>query len=519
MLAAMIRPFARHPYWTALFAGLISATGFAPWSLWPLALAAFALWLAIVHDAPTLRAALGRSWVFGVAHFTVGNNWIQHAFDYQDKMPPALGYLAVVLLALYLAVYPMLAGGLVWRFGRRGTAPGAGFALIAGAAWIVTEWLRAEMFTGYAWNPLGVIWLPVWGVAQAAGLVGTYALSGLVIVSAGMVLSLVYRQWRAPLVTALSVASMGLIGSFDHMPAPPSSQPLVRIVQPNIGQEAVSDDDRAEKVLSRLIALSGTSGKRPRLLAWPEGMVEFYIEDGYPREWYWQGDPRVIRRRIADILGPKDIALLGGNALFFNSKRQLTGAGNSVFVMNSDAQIIGRYDKSHLVPYGEYLPMRPLLAPLGLARLVSGDIDFIPGPGPETIAVRGFGNIGLQICYEIIFSGQVVNEAHRPDFLFNPSNDAWFGNWGPVEHLAQARMRAIEEGLPIIRATPTGISAVIDADGRIVTYIPRHVAAGVDAVLPLPRAPTIFSRTGNWMAFLIALFFAAAGVAIGRRKH
>ncbi|MBW4331903.1 apolipoprotein N-acyltransferase [Stakelama sp. CBK3Z-3] len=515
----MMRFLFRHPYWTALIAGFVSATGFAPWSLWPLALAAFALWLALVHESPTLGSALRKSWLFGVAHFTVGNNWIQHAFDFQDKMPPALGYLAVVLLALYLAVYPMLAGGLAWRWGRRAGAPGPAFVLIAAAAWIVAEWLRAEMFTGYSWNPLGMIWLPVWGVAQAAGLIGTYALSGVAILAAGALLLLAHRRWRMPLVTTLALLTMGFTGSLDRMPPPPATQPLVRVVQPDIGQEATHEPDHAARVLSRLLALSGDPGDRPRLIAWPEGMVDYYIEDGYPREWYWQGDPKVVRDRIARVLGPRDVALVSGNALFFDRQRKLTGAGNSAFVVTPDAKIAGRYDKAHLVPYGEYLPMRSLLSPLGVARLVMGDIDFIPGPGPATTNIPGFGKMGVQICYEIIFSGQVVDAENRPDFLFNPSNDAWFGNWGPPEHLAQARMRAIEEGIPILRATPTGISAVIDADGRLVSMVPRHVAGVADAVLPQPRAPTIFARMGNWMAFLTAGLFALAGVAIRRRNH
>ena len=126
-------------------------------------------------------------------------------------------------------------------------------------------------------------------------------------------------------------------------------------------------------------------------------------------------------------------------------------------------EILGRYDKAHLVPYGEYLPMRPLLSAIGLSRLAPGDIDFTPGPGPRTIDIGGeFGKVGFQLCYEMIFSGDVVDERNRPGFIFNPSNDAWFGSWGPPQHLAQARLRAAEEGIPVLRATPTGISAVID---------------------------------------------------------
>jgi len=163
--------------------------------------------------------------------------------------------------------------------------------------------------------------------------------------------------------------------------------------------------------------------------------------------------------------------------------------------------------------------LRWLLEPLGISRLVPGDIDFRAGPGPRTTDFGPLGRIGFQICYEIIFSGQVVDRAHRPDFIFNPSNDGWFGSWGPPQHLAQARMRAIEEGLPVLRATTTGISAVIDADGIVRRHIPRHVAGRLDGFVPQAHAPTLFARAGNmlplaWAAILLVLSL----VALRRRQ-
>jgi apolipoprotein N-acyltransferase len=143
---------------------------------------------------------------------------------------------------------------------------------------------------------------------------------------------------------------------------------------------------------------------------------------------------------------------------------------------------------------------------------VPGSIDFWPGPGPRTLELPFEGRrvkVGMQICYEIIFSGQVTDRANRPDFIFNPSNDAWFGSWGPPQHLAQARLRAIEEGLPVVRATPTGISAVIDADGRIVESLPLGKAGRIDARLPMAKAPTLFARYGN----ILPLGFAALLIA------
>ena len=160
--------------------------------------------------------------------------------------------------------------------------------------------------------------------------------------------------------------------------------------------------------------------------------------------------------------------------------------------------------------------MRPILSAIGLSRLAPGDIDFWPGPGPRTLDLGAFGRIGLQICYEIIFSGQVVDRDHRPDFIFNPSNDAWFGSWGPPQHLAQARLRAIEEGLPVIRATPTGISAVVDADGRILESLPMHAAGRIDTVVPPAHAPTLFARFGNTLPVGFALLLLALAIAFRR---
>jgi apolipoprotein N-acyltransferase len=513
-------PF-RRPLLVALIAGLLSATGFAPFEWWLVTLLCFAVLLDLVDSAPTLRTALLRAWVFGVGHFTVGDNWIQHAFDYQDKMPPALGYAAVVALALYLAVYPALAMGLAWRFARSvprrapWAEPDLGFVLAAAAAWIACEWLRGSLFTGYPWNPLGVIWVPT-PVASLAAWIGTYVLSGLTILVAGLAFLAARRQYRPLLVGVPALAVLALLLPTAMPPVDPA-RPHVRVVQPNIGQDGVDDDGYPARTLAKLIAWSGQPGTAPRLVVWPEGMVNYYIEDGYPDPFFYRkGDPRWVRARIAATLGPRDAALIGGTALFFDRKGALSGAGNSVWTLDPNGLLGQRYDKAHLVPYGEYLPMRTLLGPLGLARLVMGDIDFIPGPGPQTLSVPGFGQVGIQVCYEIIFSGSVVDRRHRPAFLFNPSNDAWFGRWGPPQHLAQTRLRAIEEGLPILRATPTGISAVIDARGHLLGAIPQGREGAIELPLPEPLPPTLFSRMGNWTVLIATLALLAFAIAIRR---
>jgi apolipoprotein N-acyltransferase len=185
--------------------------------------------------------------------------------------------------------------------------------------------------------------------------------------------------------------------------------------------------------------------------------------------------------------------------------------------ITAEGEIVGRYDKAHLVPYGEYLPMRPLLSAIGVSQLAPGEGDTLEGPGPRNLSLPGWGTMGVQVCYEIIFSGEVIDPAHRPDFLFNPSNDAWFGAWGPPQHLAQARLRAAEEGVPVIRSTPTGISAVIDARGNLVASLPWRTAGAIDADLPPPGTATLFSRVGNLIPLSLAFLLLVLAVGMDAR--
>jgi apolipoprotein N-acyltransferase len=514
----------------SLLLGALAATGFAPLEWWPVTLACFAAWMWLIRQAPNLKAALWRGWLFGLAHFTIGNNWIQHAFTFQDAMPHWLGYLAVVLLSTYLAVFPAIAAGVAWRF-RRGNAPDAGpdasYVLIFAAAWIAAEWLRGTLFTGYPWNPLGVIWVPT-GLSFVAAHIGTYALSGLTVLLAGVFI--IPRRtdgvrWPSPIhLVAAAIFAVPVIGTmapglFRHDSAPVANAPHVRVVQPDLGEEERPTDNYAENNLAAIETWLGRPAPNPRLIVWPEGALRFMIEDGYPARYYWRGSPALIRQRIARHLGPNDIVLTGGNALKFDAMGNLTSATNSIFAIDGHGTLLGRYDKAHLVPYGEYLPMRPILSLIGLQRLVPGDTDFAPGPGPRAMSLPAFGNVGMQICYEIIFSGQTVDEAHRPAFLFNPSNDSWYGSWGPPQHLAQARLRAIEEGLPIIRATPTGVSAIIDADGRVIDSIPLGQPGAIEAAIPTADAPTLFARLGNWAGLIVALTMVALAVAFRRTRR
>jgi apolipoprotein N-acyltransferase len=501
----------------AFLAGLAAACGFQPLGLWPLTLAALALLLWLIRAAPRLRRALALGWWFGLGHFVLGLNWIATAFTFQAEMPASLGYVAVVLLSLYLAVYPAAAAGLAWRWGRRDDLR---LVLCFAAAWIVTEWLRASLFTGFAWNPLGVA-LVATPAADSARLVGTYGLSGLAALLGGALLLLGLRTWPGAAAAAGLAAIAAAAGWLAGGPGASADGPAIRIVQPNIGQQDKWREGFDDENLGRLADYSRRRGEGPRLLLWPEAAVTRPLENGLRDSGHVEEGVR-LRRAVAGMLGPGDLLLTGGVTWRSPDGRDVTSATNSVFAIDRTGRILARYDKAHLVPYGEYLPMRPILSALGLSRLAPGDIDFDPGPGATTFDLPVVGRVGFQLCYEIIFSGEVVDRKARPNFLFNPSNDAWFGAWGPPQHLAQARLRALEEGLPVLRATPTGISAVIDSDGRVLASLPWRRAGVIDSRLPAAKPPTPFARLGNALPLLFALLLVAVAIGAqriaGRRK-
>ena len=564
---------AKYPRWLALVAGGVSATGFAPLNLWPLTLLCLALLMHLVASADSGKRAFIIGWLFGVGHFSIGNNWIATAFTYQAAMPAWLGWVAVVLLALYLAVYPALACWGAWwvakllpkqeiRHSREGGSPspdmaseldgqeidsrlrgndensgngnGLSFILAFAGFWIITEWLRSWVFTGFPWNPLGA--LGVEAGARSSELIGAYGLSGVVILfAAGIGLTingaLSYDAKGFKNGIMLGVIVNGCLASaLLLLSAGPSSEYKVgslhaTIVQPNISQIDKHTAGYEAVNFARLAQNSRPKSDQPRLLLWPEAAIPWWLEDGYPSQAYFNqpgGTAVGTRATLAKLLGPKDVLLTGGDRLKFGKDGKVEGAHNSVMAMDANGDILATYDKAHLVPYGEYLALRWLLEPLGATRLVPGAIDFLPGPGPRTLDLPFDDKrvkVGMQICYEIIFSGQVIDRKNRPDFIFNPSNDAWFGSWGSPQFLAQARLRAIEEGLPVVRATPTGISAVIDADGRVVESLPSGNAGRIDAFLPMAKAPTLFARYGNILPLGFAsLLIALAFLPLVRRR-
>jgi apolipoprotein N-acyltransferase len=551
----------------SVLAGGLAALGFAPWDLWPLTLlGAVALaWLVIAAPGP--GAAALRGWLWGVGHFALGLNWIAHAFTFQAKMPAALGGVAVLGLAMFLALYPALAAGLA----RLGRGRAAQLLLLAGL-FAGLEWARGVVLTGFPWNPLAAAWLSLTGPSQWLAVLGSHGVTLLTMVLAAGLLLLALGQGRerlagaglASLVIGIAATGSLMLGTGGLIGAP------LLVVQPNIGQDqrytpafeaaaltqykaltaqgmarlaaistAMTDAEPAAAPAAgaadnapgavaadgALPAPAATDGSQPPLdagiagpdadrsatangnvlsrlgaiILWPEGAVLNPVENN-----------PALRRELASVLRPGDVLLFGGTGL---SGR---GYANSLFALDAQGRILGRYDKAHLVPLGEYVPARSLLEPLGLARLVPGDADFVPGPGPRLINLPGVAPVGPIVCYEIIFPGAVVAPGQRPGWIANVSNDAWYGADGPPQHLAQARLRAIEEGLPVVRATPTGISAIIDPWGRVISAIAPGQADVLVNVLPAPAPETVFGRYGNAIALLLSALVIALGLALPR---
>ena len=522
-MTRFLQVLSRHPRWAAIIAGLLAATGFPPLGQWPIGFAGVALFAWLVWQSATWRQAALLAWLFGVAHFTLTDNWIATAFTFQAEMPPALGWAAVPLLSLYLAVFPAIGIGLAKAVVPKASL--AAFAPALGAGWIVGEWLRSWVFTGYAWGPLSLMLVGPFarpGAAMALPLTGTYALSGVLIMVEALVLAaLIARRWVPAGVMGIAVTAAMM------WPAPAERQGTLpfTLVQPNLGQDEINDPTRFEAQFQRIAALSRARREvAHRLILWPESAVPDYLEPGYPQRYYDEttaaGDPALARTRIAGVGGAGSLALTGVVNLKIGRTDGLEtamGAYNSILAIAPTGRIAGRYDKAHLVPYGEYLPMRGILEPIGLSRLVAGSFDFIPGPGPRTIDLGPWGRVGTQICYEIVFSGEVVDRHNRPDYIFNPSNDGWFGSWGPPQHLAQARMRAIEEGLPVLRSTTTGISAVVDANGVVRDHIGKGVAARIDGLVPPAAAPTLFSLLGHWLTLIWTAMLLGVSLVVSRR--
>lgn len=496
---------------TAALLGAVAAAALPPanlvFLLWP----AFTglLWLLDGVERP--RSAFLTGWAFGAGYFLAGLYWVGIAFLVDAEQYAALIPLAVGGLAAGLGLLPAAAVLAVWASRRRGPAR---VALLA-AAWLVGEWVRSWILTGFPWNLIGSAWVVSEPMLQFAALTGVWGLS-LITVSAAAAPSTLgdaaagpLRRWL-PTCVGLSLLALIWLGGAWRLAAAPDPGDravpgvVLRLVQPSIAQSSKWRPDLRSRHVADQMNLSLRDGyERVTHVIWSETAITFGLTD----------DPE-LRRVLARIVPPGGLLLSGAPRRAERDGR--LHVWNSFHALDSTGRIRGTYDKFHLVPFGEYVPLRSLL---GFAKLTQGRGDFTPGPGPRTLVLPGLPPVGPLICYEVIFPGEVTSPGTRPAWLLNLTNDAWFGtSSGPYQHFANARLRAVEEGLPVVRVANSGISAVVDGYGRVLHELGSNRVGVIDSPLPRPLdTPTLFSRVGNWMVLVLSALGAAVALAWRRR--
>jgi apolipoprotein N-acyltransferase len=438
-----------------------------------------ALFLLCARTGPKRAFAIG--WAYGLGYFAFSLAWIAESFTVDAARYGWMAAPAVGGLSALLALFPGLACAAFVLARAKGLLSAAIFA----TCWTAAEWLRGHVASGFPWNLAGYVFADIVLLRQPAAWFGAYGLGFLLaFLSTAPVTGLRDGAPRrvTPLVSTIAI-SLALVGAgwlrLADAPAP-RSEVRLRIVQGAIPQTDKWRPELREAIFTRHLRLSAKPGVFDVLL-WPEAAFPGYLDE----------DPVAIER-IAGILAPGQRMLTG------SPDRRLAMDGlrffNTIQAYDTSGGPRAVYAKHHLVPFGEYTP--PWLP---IARLVETPGDFTPGPGPHTLILPGLPPVGAAICYEIAFPGHVIDDATRPDWIFNATNDAWFGeSAGPHQHLAAARMRAVETGLPVVRAANTGVSAVIDADGRILDRLDLGQMGVIDAVLPPSRPPPLYARIGDY---------------------
>jgi apolipoprotein N-acyltransferase len=514
----------------AFVSGAAGALALPPFSLFPLIVLPLTIAVWLIDGAQdrgagrplvgSVRAAFGAGWWMGFGYFLAGLWWVGAAFLVEaDKFAWALP-LGVVALPAVLAFFP--AAG--FAIARALWSPGSArvFALAFGLG--IAEWARGLLFTGFPWNDLGMALGSNLALAQIASLVGLHGLTFLTIA----IFAAPATLWRvgegrlslAPAgLAALALALIAVFGAFRLMSPASAALPGVklRLIQPNVGQDDASFSPEAkDTILRRYFDLSeratapDRSGVRDVThLIWPESAFPFILSRD--------------KQALADISG-----FLGGGTTLITGAARLENDGgrppryfNSIEIVGRDGLSAERYDKQHLVPFGEYMPFQSILEKAGVTQFVDVPGGFEPGRGSRDLKVPGLPDAMPLVCYEAIFPieiGDLFSGAERPRWLLNLTDDAWFGQTpGPYQHFAQARLRAIELGAPLVRDANSGISAVLDGMGREIAAAPLGAEGVLDAELPEALPPTWQSRLGSLGAALIGLAFLAAALA-GKRR-
>jgi apolipoprotein N-acyltransferase len=506
----------------AFLAGAASTLGLAPFNAWPVLFLTFpiAVWLLEGSSAGRLggvMTAATTGWWFGFGYFVAGLYWIGFAFLVDAKTFAWLLPFAVIGLPAGLAIFTALGFALARLMWTRGALRLIALAL----ALTATEWLRGHLLTGFPWNVFGYALTGPLVFAQASALIGIWGLTFFAVILFASPAVLVDeradtpRPYMAPMIALAILAGLAAYGAVRLARTPTQfvAGVKLRIMQPNLTQDEKFNYGAKQAVMSRYLALSdkatgpGAIGVRDVThLIWPESAFPFFLAR--------EADALA---QIAALLPPTTVLIVGAaRPVSMTPTSAALRAYNSIYVIDHDGSILSVYDKLHLVPFGEYLPFQDFLEGLGLMQLTKQRGGYLPGNVRKPTAVPRAPTFLPLVCYEIVFPGDAVPRGERPGWLVNLTNDGWFGNsTGPYQHLQQARVRAIEEGLPLVRAANTGISAVVDPLGRIVASLPLGTEDVLDA--PLPRAidPTPYVRFGDGPAALAML--AAFALLLRRR--
>lgn len=501
----------------ALLAGLGAALAHPPFGVLP-GILGYGLLFAVIDRAEgprPLRSAFWRAFVGGFAYFALGCWWVAEAFFVDAAEQGWMAPIAVVLLAVLLGFFWGVAG-LVYRLLR--PRDSLLKVLVFAGCLSALEWVRGHVLTGFPWNLPGETWKAGSAPSQAAALVGAYGLSWLT-VAAIAALAAPFALGRRRSTWAVFAGGLALVAGLyaygfarlaQPMPADPEA-PTVRVVQADVRQEAKYDANRFSDILSRYVRLTRqppSMGRAPDIVIWPEGAIPAAANDVLnPALW--------IQPVIKGALMPGQTLLMGSYRLDERAAKPIFY--NSLYAVRREAtgelRTTGIYDKYRLVPFGEYMPAETLMTAIGFKKMVHVGDGFTSGPQPRPLVAEGIPRVQPLICYESLFPGFAREGARlgggRAQWIVNVSNDAWFGQTsGPWQHLNLASYRAIEEGLPVVRATPTGVSAVIDAKGRALRTLPMGAFGVIDAPLPPALPQTPFGRFGEsafWMMIAVSI--------------
>lgn len=474
-------PIAHWPLWSrmglAAVAGAVAAFGLAPWGLWWASVAGFAVVPMLLNAGDRRRDLALTGWAFGAGWFAHALTWIVEPFLVDVARHGWMAPFAVVLLCGGLALFWGAAFWAAAIMARAGTMRVV--ALVV--TWASAEALRGYVFTGFPWAAPGQVWIdtPVAALLGWIGPIGLDFATLAAVVPLGLALTARSARGMLAILPAALALMVGLAADRAR-PEVESTGRVVRIVQPNIPQDEKWDRDQMAAHFQRQVDYTAAE-PHPDLVVWPETAVPVLLDEAGP-----------ALERIA-------IAAQGAQVAAGIQRWESGKWFNSMIRLDSRGAQAGLYDKHHLVPFGEYIPLGWLAKRFGITALADNFGDgFSAGPGPRLMDFGPLGRAVPLICYEAVFARDAGDVPGRADFLLQITNDAWFGLFtGPFQHLAQARMRAIEQGLPLIRSANTGVSALIDPRGGVVEQLPLGQAGYIDVALPAPFPATVYSRTGD----------------------